>query len=219
MRYQDLNSSLEAHIKTLRIILGVLALFIVLIGYGWHAARTDIRIHLPPDLRSGAVLTADQIEAPNVYAFAAYIFQQLNHWDSNGETDYGSQIYRMAAYLTPDFREYLAHDLDLRGRRGELSGRIRSIQPVPGQGFEERRVDVINPQSWLVWLDFAIQETVRGMDVKTIQVRYPLRVVRYDIDPELNPWGLALDGFGGKGPQRITVKTDGTVEVIAQPGD
>lgn len=203
MRYQDVNSSLTAHIQTLRILLGVLVIFIVLIGYGWHSARTELRIHLPPDLRSGAVVSVDQIAAPNVYAFAAYIFQQLNHWRSDGETDYGQQIFRMAAYCTPAFQEYLSNDLDLRGKRGELSGRIRSIQALPGRGFEERRVTVIDTQTWLVWLDFSLQETVRGMNVKTIQIRYPLRVVRYDIDPELNPWGLALDGFGGDGPQHI----------------
>ena len=203
MRYIDLNSSLKAHILTLRVVVGVLVLLNFFLWYGWRESRNDIRVHIPPDIRSGAVLKASEITEPNVYAFAAYIFQQLNHWENDGETDYGHQIYRMAAYLTPAFREYLTNDLEVRGKRGELSGRMRSIQPLPGQGYEERRVEVIGADVWVVWLDFVIQETVRGMDVKNLKIRYPVRVVRYDVDPEINPWGLALAGFAGEGPVRL----------------
>jgi len=42
------------------------------------------------------------------------------------------------------------------------------------------------------------------MTVKRTRIRYPLRVVRYAVDPEANPWGLALDGFGADGPRRLT---------------
>jgi integrating conjugative element protein (TIGR03746 family) len=95
------------------------------------------------------------------------------------------------------------NDMDIRGKRGELTGRVRVIQPIVGQGYEERRVDVIDADTWVIWLDYRIQETVRGMEVKHLKIRYPLRVVRYNVDPETNPWGLALDGFGTEGPQKI----------------
>jgi hypothetical protein len=26
----------------------------------------------------------------------------------------------------------------------------------------------------------------------------------YEVDPEKNPWGLALDGFAGDGPRHLT---------------
>jgi len=204
MRYIDLNSSLEAHITTLRGVIGALILIIIFLWYGWNASKQDIRIHIPPDIRSGAVLKADEIGTANVYTFASYIFQQLNHWANNGDQDYGMQIFKMSAYLTPDYREYLTNDLDIRGKRGELTGRVRVIQAIPGQGYEERRVDVVDADTWVVWLDYSIQESVRGMEVKHLNIRYPLRVVRYDIDPETNPWGLALDGFGKQSPKKLT---------------
>lgn len=45
--------------------------------------------------------------------------------------------------------------------------------------------------------------------VKRVLVRYPLHVVRYDVDPEVNQWGLALDCYTGV-PQRLEApsKTD-----------
>jgi len=42
------------------------------------------------------------------------------------------------------------------------------------------------------------------MTVKRTAIRYPLRVVSLAVDPEANPWGLALDGFASEGPRRLT---------------
>jgi len=57
--------------------------------------------------------------------------------------------------------------------------------------------------SWTVQLDLHIDEEVKGMNVKAIDVRYPIRVINYDVDSNDNPWGLALDGFDAPGPSRI----------------
>ena len=78
------------------------------------------------------------------------------------------------------------------------------MQAIPGHGYEERRVDVLSKDSWIVWLDLDLLESVKGMTVKHTAIRYPLRVVRHAVDLEANPWGLALDGFGGDGPRRVT---------------
>ena len=75
---------------------------------------------------------------------------------------------------------------------------------MPGHGFEERRVDVLSSDTWVVWLDLDLLESVKGMTVKQTTIRYPIRVVRQAIDPETNPWGLALDGYSGDGPRRLT---------------
>ena len=78
------------------------------------------------------------------------------------------------------------------------------MQELPGHGYEERRVDLVDDDTWIVWLDLDLQESVKGMTVKHTAIRYPLRVVRYAVDLEANPWGLALDGFHAEGPHRLT---------------
>ena len=55
-----------------------------------------------------------------------------------------------------------------------------------------------------MWLDLDLFESVKGMTVKKTTIRYPLRVVRFVVDPESNPWGLALDGFAAEGPRRLS---------------
>jgi integrating conjugative element protein (TIGR03746 family) len=81
---------------------------------------------------------------------------------------------------------------------------VRGVHEVPGHGYEERRVDVLSSDAWIVWLDLDLMESVKGMTVKQTTIRYPVRVVRQAIDPESNPWGMALDGYGSEGPRRLT---------------
>jgi integrating conjugative element protein (TIGR03746 family) len=203
MRYRSENENLRAHIQTLRGVVGALLVLVIALWHGWERAREDIRIHLPPDLRSGAVVAPDDPRPENVYAFARTIFQSLHYWPEDGQTDYGKAIFAAAYYLTPRYRDELHRDLDLRGKGGELVGRVRSVQEIPGHGYEEGRGQVLGNGAWVVTLDFRVHEFVRGTPVKTVAVAYPLRVVRLDTDPTQNPWGLALDGYGADGPARI----------------
>ncbi|AHK80122.1 conjugal transfer protein [Ectothiorhodospira haloalkaliphila] len=204
MSYHREIQNVRAHINSLRLALGVVLILALFMGWGWYSAPREMTVHIPPDLRSGSTQPADEVPQVNVYAFTYYIWQQMNRWPEDGSNDYGQNIYRLAAFVTPQFRRQLQRDLEQRGRRGELSGRERSVVEIPGAGFSPRRVQVqADGQSWVVWLDLQINETVRGRAVKQTPIRYPLRVVRHDVDRERNPWGLAIDGFAGEGPQRI----------------
>jgi integrating conjugative element protein (TIGR03746 family) len=93
--------------------------------------------------------------------------------------------------------------MDRRGRMGELTGRVRALYEAPGAQYADSRVEVLGPNAWTVTIEAVIEETVAGMPVKHTRIRYPLRVVRYDVDRELNPWGMAIDGFAEPGPSRV----------------
>ncbi len=202
-RLRNQIDATRAQVRSLWGIVVFLAALLVMVLYGWHRAPEQITLHYPPDLRAGAVLGINEVPPPNVYAFAYYIFQQLNRWPNDGAIDYGQNIYRVSGYLTPRFREQLIGEMKLKGKRGELADRERSVRSIPGLGYEARRVEVLNERTWVVWLDLELDEAVRAMPVKQTAIRYPLRVVRYDVDPETNPWGLALDGYAGEGPIRL----------------
>jgi len=204
-RYRALIDNVQAQNRRLWRLVAFLVLLLSLAVYGLHRARQALPpVHIPPELRFGATLAWGEVPLPNVYMFAGYIFQQLHLWMQDGYTDYGSNIYRLQAFLTPKYRAELEADLEWRGRRGELQGRIRQLAPLPGQGFEAKRVEPLGSGRWRVWVDFAIDETVKGMPVKQTRVRYPLEVVLQDVDPEHNPWGLALDGYGSEAPLRLS---------------
>ena len=167
---------------------------------------SSLTIHIPPDLKTGAIVHPNEPLPANVYAFAVYVFQQLYRWPIDGASDFSNAIYALAAYLTPAYREALISDLEAKARRGELAGRERGMQELPGHGFSEERVQILEDDVWLVIVDMELLETVKGMAVKQKAIRYPLRVVRYDIDREANPWGLALDGYASTGPTTLDLE-------------
>ena len=151
-RYRSALDAAHAHIATLRLACAVLALLLVGAGLAWDRARQDLRIILPPDLRAGATLTAGDIPPAAVYAFAYYLFQQLNRWPKDGQTDYPRVLYQLASYLTPQFEGLARADLDAKGRQGELAERTRAIQEQPGSAYSSQRVQVLGNGVWVVTL-------------------------------------------------------------------
>lgn len=215
-RYRHEIDNVRAHLRSLWAVIALQAVVIATLWFGWSQAPKHLTVHLPPDLRSGAVQAADHVPEANVYAFAFYIFQQLNRWATDGAEDYGQAIFRVSPYLSARYRAELIADMELKGKRGELAYRVRGVQEVPGHGFGEARVDVPGAGTWVVWLDLELSESVKGMTVKKTHIRYPIRVVRLDIDPETNPWGLALDGFEAPGPRRLQAsELEGYIEETA----
>ena len=203
-RYRTEIDNVRAHVRSLWTVIGLQFVVILVLWFGWSQPQKQLTVHVPPDLRSGATLSVNETPAATVYAFAFYIFQQLNRWPEDGAKDYGKAIFRISPYVTPRYQSELLADLELKGRQGELAYRVRGVQEIAGHGYEERRVDVLAPGVWVVWLDLNLVESVKGMTVKKTAIRYPLRVVSLAVDPEANPWGLALDGYAKEGPRRLS---------------
>lgn len=82
----------DQHIKSLRIACAFLVLLVLITSSGWMLAPRSMTIHNPPDLRTGSTRPWWEVPPSSVYAFAFYIFQQLNAWPKNGETDYPAKI-------------------------------------------------------------------------------------------------------------------------------
>ena len=204
-RFKNEVSHLQAHVRTLRLGGAALLLISLLLAIGWWSAPRDMTVHIPPDLRSGSVRKWWDVPPSTVYAFAFYIFQQLNRWPNNGEDDYPRNIRALSNYLTPACRAFLLDESTRRRDSGELRQRVRGVYEIPGRGYGDNpmaRVKVVSDDDWIVTLDLTADEYYGAEQVKRALVRYSLKVARRDIDPERNPFGLALDCYAGA-PQRI----------------
>mgnify|MGYP001054366853 FL=1 len=104
--------------------------------------------------------------------------------------------------MTPTYQAYLQQDYETRKRQGELRRRVRNWTPVADAVFDESFVQHAG-KNWIVWIDVQIKEYVNGGIVKNLINRIPMQVVRYDVDKEANPWGLALNGSGIYQPKLI----------------
>ena len=189
-----------------RIIIG-LFLIIALIAIGWARAPEDITLHYPPDLREGAVMQIGEVDPASIYLFAQYILQQINSWGHDGATDYPKRVSALRYYLTPGYKQFLEEDIKARKSAGELSGRVRTMTFLGGGQYRDDFVQ-IDGDGWIAWFDVHIREYIGGEPVKDVVLRYPVRVVPYDIDRERNPWQLALDGSGRFQPMRVVTRVE-----------
>lgn len=204
-RFRNEIAHLQAHVKTLRLAAGALFVVVVLLSLGWWSAPKNLTIHVPPDLRSGSTRRWWDVPPESVYAFTFYIWQQLQRWPTDGEADYTRNLHALSAYLTPGCRSFLQQDYEYRRSNGELRQRVRGIYEIPGRGYGDdpaSRVQVVSNSDWIVTLDVSADEYFGAEQVKRALVRYAVKVVRKDVDPEHNPFGLALDCYASA-PQRI----------------
>jgi len=169
-------------------------LLVIVVGQWWRVGHLQEvrRVYVPPNLTQGVVTRFDEVPAPVVYTFAHYIFQQLNRWQNDGEVDYPKQLYRLQGFLTPSCIEAFREDMNQKRRLGELRSRARMMEEVSGQGYQRQRVFQETEDRWRVWLDVQLTETIAHHEVKNVYLRYELTVVRFDVDKEVNPWGLAF---------------------------
>lgn len=212
MTYRKKVDAQLAHIYSLRLVIGLLIALGLYMAYGWQTAPRDLTIHVPPDLRSGSTRQWWDVPPESVYAFGLYIFQQMNRWPVDGETDYEDNIIRLSGYLTPSCKAYLQKDFELRRNSGELRKRERGVFEIPGRGIDDKSEQHIEQHSindWTVNLDITADEHYGGERVKRAFARYPLRIIRSDVDPEKNPFGLAWDCYSSN-PQRIEVSAETT---------
>jgi len=207
-RYTAADIARRAHIRSLYVV--ILLQFLAMAGlwYGWKTAPEDIRVSLPPDRRDGAIVRPGHMEAATVFNFAMSTMRELQRWEENGAIDYGKKIYERQAYLTPCFREFLIADMNARNAAGELTERVRYALELPDSTlYREDLVEVIDAGSWVVTANLEIVERVASTDVKDVAIAYPLHVVRMNIAPEQNEWGLALDCYlDGRRPEEIPLE-------------
>lgn len=218
-RFKNEIAHLSSHIRTLRIGGGVLFALALLMGFGWWTAPRDLTIHVPPDLRSGSTRKWWEVPPEAVYAFAFYAWQQLQRWPTDGDSDYPRNIHALSSYLTPACQAFLRQDYEYRRNAGELRRRVRGIYEIPGRGYGEApttRVRTISDREWVVTLDVTADEYYGSEQVKRAMVRYPLKVLRMDVDPQRNPFGLVIDCYDGA-PQRIAAPAD--PEPASPPGE
>ena len=208
-QHLDALAAARAHNATLRKIILLVAGLGVAGMYFAYAMPKSLELHLATNLNTGDSVHFKDGRAPvpetNVYGFAYYIWQQLNRWPSDGYTDYGQQMYRLQHYITPACMAQLDADLKARHASGELRERTRLVAEIPGLGYTQARViaDGHGDSAWTVLLDMQLMETFKGAAIKDTYIRYPIRVVRFDVDRENNPWRLAIDCYGTQKPQRL----------------
>jgi integrating conjugative element protein (TIGR03746 family) len=180
----------DSHIWTLRMALVMVSGIALAMAGILYSRQNDFFLHVPPDLSNGANIKPGELQAPNAYAFASFVWRGLNDWPNAGKSDYPTNIKKYGCYVTPTFFNWIAKNEKEKNEAGEL-GRTRSLSH--DDAFANEMVNPIGNNVFEVALTTRVHERIEGLPIKDIIVRYPLRVVA-DTRP-CNRMGMALDGF------------------------
>ena len=63
-RYRLEIDNVRSHLRSLWIVIGLQGMIILALWIGWSQAPKQLRVYVPPDLRSGAVLAAEEVPPP-----------------------------------------------------------------------------------------------------------------------------------------------------------
>lgn len=206
-RFKNVVDAQKKHILSLHLVIVALVVVCLFEAFGWSKAPDKLTIHVPPDLRAGSTRLWWDIPPENVYGFGLYLFTQLNRWPTNGEVDYKKNIDAYQYYLTPKCKAVLEDDYNTRSYAGELRNRVRGVYEILGRGYADDptlRVKQLDKNTWQVNLDINADEYYLSEPVKRAVARYPLRIIRFDSDPDKNPYGLMLDCFTST-PQKLEI--------------
>lgn len=193
MAFKSIVHNLEVDKKTWKAIAFILAIVCLFLWYGWSQAPKEMTVFIPPDLRSVNRVKPNEIYPHTVYDFTAVMFQLLNRWRENGDVDYPKQRDRLRAFMTPNFYKWTSDDIALKRSRNELKNRTRSMELSEDHIYQSDYVQVDKNGTWIVKLVFDVEEELFGRVVKSVRMEYKIRVRRYNVDYEFNPWGIALD--------------------------
>lgn len=207
-KYLNLDVARRAHIATLYLF--IVIMFIVSAGLwdGWKTASQNIRVTIPPDPRTGVTVDANTFHPAFVFDFAMMTMRTLYRWENTGEKDYGKKIENLQYRFTPAYHEYLKRDMNIKYENGELKDRTRFTMEIPGSSlYQDHLVTVLQDGSWIVTINLEIVERVASIEAKRVKISYPLHVMRMNIDPELNVYGLAINGYpSGQRPFELLPK-------------
>lgn len=194
-RARNADQAKADHIQTLRAVIAGMAIAIaVLFGFLFYAMR-DINLHIPPDITEGGHLGIDNVPKVVVFEFAQTIWKKVNRWEEDGEEESERNLALYQHYLTPSCRSALRRQYTRARTRGEIQKRERLLATTSDHTYQASHVHEEGAGVWHTDLQLNLVEIVQSTPVKDIVVRYPLRIVRFDVDRDANPWGLAIDCF------------------------
>lgn len=198
----SLLESKREHVIKNWIILGLILAFIASIGLSFYLAKT-MNIKIDPAMPRSVTMTRGEVSPIYVFSFAERTISKVYRWKSDGMKDYKANIELLSNYITPICKKYLLEDADYRFKTGELTNRVRRIDPAQTKRINELVISN-PPNSWDVRVQYDLYETMNGLSIKEDRYYWDVRVIKDNSDVGLNQYGLLLDcPFLSNTPKKI----------------
>ena len=167
-----------------------------------HALRTQ-KIYITPNIiQAGGFDDANTVPKEILYNFAFSKFTELNTWRGNEKkSDYQDAFQTNRYFVTASYYQELLKDFEQKRNSGELN-RLRVLSGYHGEDFANTDVVPLGNNAWQVNLVLRLEERLGDTVVKDVLIAYPVKIVKTQVSYQLNPYGLAIDGFSAS-PKRL----------------
>ena len=185
----------DKHIGNLKkVCIGQFMFIVLMIMLCFYIGRT-LRVYIPPNLNEGGFLDINYVPQTYVYEFSRKLWKKVMHWQENVEDDYIFNISKYQNYFTPACRKEMEAEYYKLMDDGEIQYRVREVVDVVGERFDSKRVDVVSKGQWNTTVQLRLMESLNNRPIKDITISVPLKIVYFNVDEELNPWGLGIDCY------------------------
>lgn len=158
------------------------------------SANKVVRITIPPNLEFGQIISSADIDYQQIYQLAGQVMQNIYHWQNSGKEDFKQNINKLTALITPEYKQYLLEEYSKLNRQNKLDKTRALIPLVPISEYKDDFVTPIeNNTAFVVLIDFKLQTHQENYLIIDAKLRYTVRVVIRDVNPDYNPWGWQLD--------------------------
>lgn len=183
-----------------RIII-LLFFLVVLLGIGFLRIPTLLNVYVPPDLTRPQFVQPNEVSPSYVHAFAKLMMEALNYCPEDCGSDYAKNLSRYRDYLTPAcYQDLLMH----RQKNASIyEFRSRKLLPAGDDIFDSTKVNRLDHDVWEVRVEYLLEEHVKGVETRNRRYHYPLRIVRYAVPLDRNPYQLAFDCYLPPGPRPV----------------
>lgn len=183
-------------------IIGLLGGLLLLLGVAVWRLPTQLSVYVPPDLSRPQLVKPGEIPSAYVYAFGKIVMEALNYCPADCANDYRDNLETLRHYLTASCYEDLK--MHLERNRSLYASRTRKLLPVGDEIFDPLKVTRLDQDVWEMRVDYLLEEHVKGVETRRNRYHYPLRLIRYTVPIDRNPFQLAFDCYVPPGPRPAT---------------
>lgn len=149
----------------------------------------EFECNFPPDTSQGGKVMVNETPRHQVYGLAFGLFQKIYRCEKDCSVEFANNIRAYGYFYTDTYRQKMLSYA--ASREGYNRKRIRSISEHGN--YKQSKVIPLGNGVWVVYLDVVEKEYIGSKKVRDAIMRYPVVMVKNDVDRENNPWRLAFD--------------------------
>ncbi len=191
------KSSLQEnrYLKRVNAVFFILLLFLAI---GVWRIPTMLTIYTAPDISKSFVQKNGDIPLHSVYGFARVFWESLNYCEEDCGKEFLPTLKKYKAYIT----QTCQHDLEKHFKEsGNLYNfRSRLLLPTDDVLFDPANIKQVSSNMWYVKLKYNLKDYVGSVLTRDNIMLYPIKVIRSNKPKSINPLGMEINCYFGKGP-------------------